>query len=117
MTYCIKLYDFIFSSNHCWVSFTGFSEAYNDVYENSIEKHASLFMNDNMEAEGINKFSLLENNSFLCYALYNVQMSKIIFVEFFMFKYVSAKAIRAAFLGIIKIKHYVHVLGCKRSNR
>ena len=57
-------YDFILSSNHCWVSFTGFSEAYNDVYENSIEKHATLFTSvDNMETEGINNFSLSENNS------------------------------------------------------
>ena len=60
--HCIKL-CFFFSSNHCWVSFTGFAEAYNDIHENSIEKHASLFMNDNMEAEGINNFSLSENNS------------------------------------------------------
>ena len=43
------------------MSFTGFSEAYNDVHENSIEKYAFLFRND-MEAEGITNFSL-ENNS------------------------------------------------------
>ena len=54
---------FFFSGNHCWVSFTGFAKTYTDIRENSIEKHASLFMNDNMEAEGINTFSLSENNS------------------------------------------------------
>lgn len=45
------------------MSFTGFSEAYNDVHENSIEKYAFLFRNDIMEAEGITNFSLSENNS------------------------------------------------------
>jgi hypothetical protein len=38
-------------SNHSWVSFSGFSEAYNDVYEVEIEKYASVFSNQ-IPAEG-----------------------------------------------------------------
>lgn len=35
-------YPFSFTSNHCWVSFSGFAEAYNDVYETKIKQYGSL---------------------------------------------------------------------------
>ncbi len=35
--YCFLL----FASNHCWVSFSGFAEAYNDVFEDEVKKYGS----------------------------------------------------------------------------
>ena len=34
--------NFFSSSNHCWVSFSGFSEAYNDVNAKNIERFCEV---------------------------------------------------------------------------
>ena len=42
----------LFSSNHCWVSFSGFAEAYNDTYENEVKQYGRCIIDKDDEIEG-----------------------------------------------------------------
>lgn len=54
--FSLILFFILFHSNHCWVSFTGFAEAYNDVFEADIRVYGSIISTTTDEAEGKKTF-------------------------------------------------------------
>ena len=51
ITNCLVTLVKLSSSNHCWVSFSGFAETYNDTYEDEVKQYGCIIDEDD-EIEG-----------------------------------------------------------------